>query len=95
VIKAFDVMYDSISLSGIGEYYRTATPGGAFYIYPEVPERLRETFVDRVIEQELLVVPGTAFSPRPEITHFRISYAATDSELQRGVDILRTIAATG
>ncbi len=61
-------------------------PTGAFYIFPEAPGGDGDAFVKKCIEQELLVVPGSVFSERK--THFRISFAATEAELRRGVDIL-------
>ena len=38
----------------------------------------------------LLIIPGGTFSRRD--THFRISYAAADTTLERGIEILRRIA---
>jgi aspartate/methionine/tyrosine aminotransferase len=43
-------------------------------------------FVGRAIEKELLVIPGGIFSGRD--THFRISYAASDATIERGLRIL-------
>jgi aspartate aminotransferase/aminotransferase len=77
--------------------YELARPGGAFYVFPEVPEgtggasasRRKETgsqFVVRAIENELLIIPGGIFSGRD--THFRISYAAADATIERGLEVL-------
>jgi aspartate aminotransferase/aminotransferase len=71
--------------------YNVAKPGGAFYAFPEVPSRAgkQETsgeFVARAIEHELLVIPGNIFSGRD--THFRISYAASDNTIERGLKVL-------
>jgi len=38
----------------------------------------------------LLIIPGNVFSERD--THFRISYAATNATIERGIDILRSLA---
>jgi aspartate/methionine/tyrosine aminotransferase len=38
----------------------------------------------------LLLVPGNVFSNRD--THFRISYAASDETLQRGMGILKELS---
>src|SRR4051812_19759276 len=43
-------------------------------------------FVGRAIEKELLVIPGGIFSRRD--THFRISYAASDATIERGLAVL-------
>jgi aspartate/methionine/tyrosine aminotransferase len=66
-----------------------AMPGGAFYAFTKVPERLGLTatqFVDRAIERSLLVIPGSVFSDRD--THFRLSYATSEATLARGLDVL-------
>lgn len=66
-----------------------ATPGGAFYAFPKVPDRLGLTatqFVEKCIERSVLVIPGSVFSDRD--THLRISYAASDETLQRGLGII-------
>jgi aminotransferase len=66
-----------------------ATPGGAFYAFPRIPERLGLTggqFVERAVERGLLVIPGSVFSDRD--THFRLSYATSESMLGRGLDVL-------
>lgn len=66
-----------------------ATPGGAFYAFPRVPERLglsASEFFGKCLERNLLMVPGSAFSTRD--THFRISYATDEQNLARGLDVL-------
>jgi aspartate/methionine/tyrosine aminotransferase len=74
------------ALSAVTE---VAIPGGAFYCFPKVPERLGLTatqFVERCIERSVLVIPGSVFSDRD--THLRISYAASDATLARGLPII-------
>ena len=75
--------------------YGVTQPGGAFSVFPEVPQRsgkasgTRETgteFVARAIEKELLIIPGGIFSGRD--THFRISYAASEATIERGLEVL-------
>lgn len=66
-----------------------AIPGGAFYAFPKVPERLGMTgsqFSAKATEQGVLVVPGKAFSTKD--THFRISFATDSARLERGLDVL-------
>jgi aspartate aminotransferase/aminotransferase len=72
--------------------YRVAPTGGAFYVFPEVPagRGTGQEFVARCIESELLVIPGGIFSRRD--THFRISYAATERTLERGLEVLHKLA---
>ena len=43
----------------------------------------------RAIDNELLIIPGNIFSRRD--THFRISYAASDATIERGLDVLRKL----
>ncbi len=51
-------------------------------------------FVARGIEKhQLLVIPGNVFSRRD--THFRISYAASEEMLARGIEALRKLAKEG
>ena len=64
-------------------------PGGAFYVFVEVPKHLGMTateFVEQCIERHVLVIPGGVFSRQD--THFRVSYATDERSLERGMDIL-------
>ena len=63
---------------------------GAFYLFPEAPGGSGTEFVKRCLDKNLLVIPGSVFSPAD--THFRLSYAATDEALERGVEILLSLA---
>lgn len=78
-------------VDGLTGYYEFVEPGGAFYLYPKAPAGLTGSeFVSRAIENNLLVIPGNVFSQFD--THFRISYAASDETIQRGIKILRELA---
>jgi len=77
----------------LGDRFELTPPGGAFYAFPKVPERLGltgEQFVNQCIERNLLIIPGGVFSEKD--THFRISYAASDETIDRGIEVLRRIA---
>jgi len=76
--------------NGIKDRYEVTRPGGAFYIFPKAPGGNGDAFVEEAIRNNLLVVPGSVFSERN--THFRISYAAEDEVILRGVEILNTLA---
>ena len=68
-------------------------PGGAFYVFGEVPPRLGLSgteFVERAIDRNVLMIPGGVFSGRD--THFRLSYAAPDEKLEAGLPIVRELA---
>ena len=103
-IAAYRQKRDMVVAGLLEAGYNVAKPGGAFYVFPEVPQSTgkasgtrgtggasgtRETaseFVARAIASELLIIPGGIFSGRD--THFRISYAASDATIERGLDVL-------
>jgi aspartate aminotransferase/aminotransferase len=60
-------------------------------VFPRVPDGAGtgSEFVAKAIENELLVIPGGIFSRRD--THFRISYAASEETIRRGIDVLRRL----
>lgn len=72
------------------DLYEFEKPGGAFYLFARVPWGDGKAFVSEAIANNLLIIPGGTFSQRD--THFRISYAASDRTLERGVEILRRLA---
>jgi aspartate/methionine/tyrosine aminotransferase len=80
-----DRVYD-----GLKDRYELARSEGAFYLFPKAPHGTATQFVEEAIRNELLVIPGNIFSRRD--THFRISYAADDRMLDRGVEILNRLA---
>jgi aspartate aminotransferase/aminotransferase len=80
-----DLLYD-----GLADLYEVEKPGGAFYMFPKAPQGSGSKFVERAIENSLLIIPGKIFSLRD--THFRISYAADDKVIARGIEVLRKLA---
>jgi aspartate/methionine/tyrosine aminotransferase len=79
-------------VNGIRDVYDVQTPGGAFYAFVKSPRGTASEFVTRAIQEEqLLVIPGGIFSGRD--THFRVSYAASDATIDRGIAALRRLAA--
>ncbi|MCA9269294.1 MAG: aminotransferase class I/II-fold pyridoxal phosphate-dependent enzyme [Planctomycetales bacterium] len=77
-------------VNGLADLYEIEKPGGAFYVFPKAPWGTGTQFVERAIENNLLIIPGKVFSAQD--THFRISYAATDETIDRGIDALRRLA---
>lgn len=77
-------------VQGLSDLYDLTTPGGAFYAFPKAPRGSGSQFVAQAIENNLLIIPGNIFSQRD--THFRISYAAADETIARGIDVLRRLA---
>jgi aspartate/methionine/tyrosine aminotransferase len=84
-------------LQGIREDYEVTAPGGAFYVFPKAPLgdgypwKNATEFVARAIENELLIIPGKIFSQHDD--HFRISYAADERTIDRGIEVLRRLTA--
>jgi aspartate/methionine/tyrosine aminotransferase len=70
--------------------YEFAKPGGAFYLFAKAPWGTGTEFVSEAIRKNLLIIPGGTFSARD--THFRVSYAASDETLDRGIAILKQLA---
>jgi aspartate aminotransferase/aminotransferase len=77
-------------VQGLSDLYELTTPGGAFYAFPKAPRGSGSQFVSQAIEHNLLIIPGNIFSQRD--THFRISYAAANETIARGIDVLRKLA---
>lgn len=80
-------------VAGLAPHYDLVAPHGAFYVFPRVPgTRTGNEFVRQAIENNLLIIPGNIFSQHD--THFRVSYAADNSTIDRGIEILRGLATT-
>jgi len=76
-------------VSRLGRFTEVAFPGGAFYAFVKVPERLGLTasqFFEKAYEANVLIVPGKTFSNRD--THFRLSFATKPDKLNQGLDVL-------
>jgi aspartate aminotransferase/aminotransferase len=80
-----DLVYD-----GLRERFEVVKPGGAFYVFPRAPWGTGTDFVAEAIRNNLLIIPGVTFSRAD--SHFRISYAADDETLTRGLEILNRLA---
>ncbi|CAE7662649.1 yugH [Symbiodinium necroappetens] len=88
IVSNYETRRDMVleKLGGATEVFK---PGGAFYCFAKVPEHLGMTgqqFCERCVEENLLVIPGGVFSDRD--THFRLSFAASEDRLARGLEIL-------
>lgn len=77
-------------VAGLKDRYEVVMPGGAFYLFPKTPWGTGSEFVAQAIRNNLLIIPGNVFSKRD--SHFRISYAASDETLDRGIEILNRLA---
>ena len=82
-----DFVYNALK-----DCFEVTRPGGGFYFFPKVPAGYSNgaAFVEQAIARNLLIIPGNVFSERD--THFRLSYAAKQSALERGCEILCEMA---
>jgi len=80
-----DMLYE-----GLQDVFELVKPGGAFYAFPKAPWGSGSEFVTEAIHNRLLIIPGGIFSQRD--THFRLSYAADDAVIERGIEVLRKLA---
>jgi len=88
-IKRYKIKRDLI-YEGLKDKFHVQKPKGAFYIFPEVPGGNAEVFVEKAIQNNLFIVPGNVFSKRN--THVRISFAASDETLRKGIEVLNHIS---
>jgi aspartate aminotransferase/aminotransferase len=77
-------------VEGLKKRFEVVKPGGAFYLFVKAPWGTGSEFVAEAIRNNLLIIPGNVFSRRD--THFRVSYAADDRTLERGLEILNQLA---
>ena len=82
--KKRDIVYESLK-----NKFELVKPGGAFYAFVKAPGGNATAFVEKAIANNLLIIPGSVFSERD--THFRISYAADDAVIKRGMEILNDL----
>jgi len=87
-VKKYEIKRNII-YKGLKKSYELIKPEGAFYAFIKYPYA-SEKFVNNCIKNNLLIVPGTAFSRSN--THFRISFANKDETLKKAVEILNRIA---
>ncbi|ARN57904.1 pyridoxal phosphate-dependent aminotransferase [Sedimentisphaera salicampi] len=74
---------------GLKGKFEITKPEGAFYMFPKAPGMSGSEFVEKAIENNVLIIPGSVFSEKD--THFRISYATSDEKIKQGIDILNSI----
>lgn len=80
-----DLIYE-----GLKGHFEVEKPGGAFYIFPKAPGGDGVKFVEKAIARNLLIIPGNVFSEQN--SNFRISFAATDDAIGKGIEILQQLA---
>jgi aspartate/methionine/tyrosine aminotransferase len=90
IVRDYRTKRDRI-YSALREHYEVVKPEGAFYVFPRAPWGTATEFVEEAIRNNLLIIPGCTFSSRD--SHFRVSYAADDRTIERGIEILRRLSA--
>ncbi len=79
-------------VEGLDPAFDLVPPEGSFYAFPRIPPGVESAeFIEAALERKLLIVPGSAFSGAA--THFRLSFAASDETLERGIEELNALAA--
>jgi aspartate aminotransferase/aminotransferase len=89
VITEYQHKRDRI-VEGLEERFELVKPAGAFYAFPRAPWGTGTEFVAEAIRNNLLIIPGNVFSCQD--SHFRLSYAADDRTIDRGIEILNRLA---
>lgn len=87
-IKNYKKKRDFVCAS-LKDFYELNMPEGAFYAFIKIPAG-QQDFMEKLLKYKLLAVPGGVFSKRND--YFRISFAASDEELRKGMDILRRVS---
>ncbi|MFO7992132.1 MAG: aminotransferase class I/II-fold pyridoxal phosphate-dependent enzyme, partial [Thermoplasmata archaeon] len=66
-------------------------PRGAFYVFPSFDHDLSsEEFAMRLLKNNVLATPGSAFGPTGE-GHMRFSYANSTENIDRAMDIVQEL----
>lgn len=74
--------------------FATGPVTGAFYVFPRYSQGLSsEEFSMRVLKAGVICAPGSAFGSLGE-GHLRFSYANSEENIERGLDIVRDVAAS-
>jgi aspartate aminotransferase len=85
LVAQYKIKRDMI-YNGLKDKFEINKPGGAFYAFVKAPGISGSKFVEKAIENNVLIIPGNVFSEKD--THFRISYATTNEKIQEGISIL-------
>lgn len=79
-----DLIYE-----GLRDKYEVVKPKGAYYIFPKAPGGDGDAFVEKALSKNLFIIPGSVFSSRK--SHVRISFAASEENVLKGIEILRSM----
>jgi aspartate aminotransferase len=82
--KRRDLLCDGMAEAG----YSFEKPDGAFYLFPKSPDPDDVSFVSALLQQGVLVVPGSGFG-RPG--HFRIAYCVEDVVIKNALPVFARV----
>lgn len=63
--------------------YKFQMPAGAFYFFPKAPGGDDVAFVNRLLEERVLAVPGSGFGCPG---HFRLAFCVDESVIRKAAD---------
>lgn len=79
-----DLLCDGLARAG----YTFHKPEGAFYLFPRSPLRDEVPFVQALLEEGVLVVPGSGFGRGG---HFRIAYCVEEQTIERALPVFAKV----
>ncbi len=82
-----DVMAEVLADAG----YEFHLPAGAFYFFPKAPGGDDVAFVNRLLQERILGVPGSGFAGPG---HFRLTFCVDETVIRRAADGLKKAMAT-
>lgn len=85
-----------VAMRKLAEIPTFSTPpvSGAFYVFPRYSQKVdSEDFALRILAKGVICAPGSAFGSRGE-GHLRFSYANSKENIEKGLDIVKEVAAS-
>ncbi|MCJ7562274.1 MAG: aminotransferase class I/II-fold pyridoxal phosphate-dependent enzyme [Thermoplasmata archaeon] len=74
--------------------FSTTPIGGAFYAFPKYSQNLpSDDFAMRILKEGVICAPGSAFGSLGE-GHLRFSYANSEENIEKGLEIVKRVAAS-
>lgn len=74
--------------------FRTPPVDGAFYVFPRYTQKITsDEFAQGLLRAGVICAPGSAFGTRGE-GHLRFSYANSQENIEKGLEIVSEVAET-
>jgi len=87
-IEDYRIKRDLI-FNGLKDTFELIKPHGAFYAFVKAPGGDATSFVEKAIQNNVLIIPGSVFSQKN--THFRISFATSNTQIEKGIQRLLSL----